>query len=58
MFVAHFFPHSEITSAHASYQGSNLPFMTFVLVTSPFDSATVMFWFVGRPLSGSGFTGA
>ena len=43
MSVAHFFPHSEITSAHAAFQGNNLPFMTLVVVTLPFVSKTAMF---------------
>ena len=50
MFVAHFFSHAGNTSAHAAYQGNNLPLMTLVTFTLPFVSKTVTFWFVGRPL--------
>ena len=51
MSMAQFFPHSEITSAHAAYQGSSLPLITLVTFTLPLGSMTVTFWLVGRPLS-------
>ena len=50
MSVAHFFSHAGNTSAHAAYQGNNLPLMTLVTLTLPVGSATVMFWLTGRPL--------
>jgi len=43
VFVAHLFLRSEITSTHAAYQGSSLPFKTFIVVTLPSGCRTVMF---------------
>ncbi len=36
MSVAHLFPHTEITTAHAAYQGISFPLTVRVVVTLPF----------------------